>query len=319
MKLSEYKKIREALTECRSRRQVVEQAEKCGIKNVSPHTLTCIYLQELQKYWTETFPFHNVGKRKKEYKDQFFARAEKKEKHIILNMAREDVAPCVLMRFILEIYLFETDPEQYSHSKSKTRSKAIVDFMRHPFRLEHPVLSVEISEAVCCDDIYGPYSDRTKRAIGIECEIRLQKWCTENDIGYLPEEEMRQLGYDKTPDVKLTMPIAVDGFVVNWIESKAMFGDEYWHTRHVKDQIGPYTRRFGPGLVIYWFGYIGALDCQRAAGIALSDRLPKHVQKIDMDEWDKHDDWKIPEPVLSQTRTDSLKLNTKFKTGPSDM
>lgn len=36
-------------------------------------------------------------------------------------------------------------------------------------------------------------------------------------------------------------------------------------------------RRFGPGLVIYWHGFIGELDCQRDRGILLKDCFPTDV------------------------------------------
>lgn len=35
--------------------------------------------------------------------------------------------------------------------------------------------------------------------------------------------------------------------------------------------------RFGPGLVIYWYGFIGELDCQRDRGILLKDCFPTDI------------------------------------------
>ncbi|KAL8574045.1 hypothetical protein ACOMHN_025381 [Nucella lapillus] len=185
-----------------------------------------------------------------------------------------------------------------SETKPTLRARAITKLLRDPLTLSDIDMATAIHEAVLVDDIYGPYADEMRRVLGIEFEYRLQKWCKEQKIGFLTEEDMRKRGYDKTPDIKLTLPVALDGFVANWIESKAMFGNEEWHTKHVKEQVGPYTRRFGPGLVIYWFGFVDALDCQRSGGLALCQGLPKKIQKIDMAEWRKHPEWVIPKADL---------------------
>jgi hypothetical protein len=40
-----------------------------------------------------------------------------------------------------------------------------------------------------------------------------------------------------------------------WIDSKALFGDIETHTYSVLPQVETYVHRFGPGLVLYWFGH----------------------------------------------------------------
>lgn len=47
---------------------------------------------------------------------------------------------------------------------------------------------------------------------------------------------MRKMGFDKTPDIKLAIPFAVGDNVVNWIESKALFGDEENHAQYLKGE-----------------------------------------------------------------------------------
>lgn len=63
-------------------------------------------------------------------------------------------------------------------------------------------------------------------------------------LAFRDEEHLRKYGYDKTPDVKLEVPVAVDGFVINWIESKALFGDSYVHSDYMKNQYLCYWNRY---------------------------------------------------------------------------
>jgi len=43
--------------------------------------------------------------------------------------------------------------------------------------------------------------------------------------------------------------------MVCWIDSKALFGDVHTHQTSVLPQAETYVHRFGPGLVLYWFGH----------------------------------------------------------------
>ena len=40
---------------------------------------------------------------------------------------------------------------------------------------------------------------------------------------------------------------------VCWIDSKAMYGDPVTHRSNI-DQARSYVNRYGPGVVLYWFG-----------------------------------------------------------------
>jgi hypothetical protein len=46
-------------------------------------------------------------------------------------------------------------------------------------------------------------------------------------IAFRSEEELREEGQAKTPDVKLEVPIAVHGRLVHWVDSKASFCDDW--------------------------------------------------------------------------------------------
>jgi CDAN1-interacting nuclease 1 len=91
------------------------------------------------------------------------------------------------------------------------------------------------------------------------------------------EKQLQERGASRTPDILLTCPLAIklptrssnndnddDGSnfenadkckVICWIDSKALFGDENTHRTSVLPQAESYVHRFGPGLVLYWFGH----------------------------------------------------------------
>lgn len=43
--------------------------------------------------------------------------------------------------------------------------------------------------------------------------------------------------------------------MICWIDSKALYGDVDTHTNSVLPQVESYIHRFGPGLIVYWFGH----------------------------------------------------------------
>lgn len=133
------------------------------------------------------------------------------------------------------------------------------------------------------DNLYGPIADAMGISAGIEYELKLQNYLTERNLAYSDEEHLRSRGYDKTPDVKLEVPIAVNGFVINWIESKARFGNMEIHQKHIKEQFLSYWNRFGPGLVIYWHGFLDNLHQPSEKRFIIMDHFPENITYMDPD------------------------------------
>ena len=90
---------------------------------------------------------------------------------------------------------------------------------------------------------------------------------------------MKGCGYDKPLDGH----IMVNRFLVNWIESKALFGDDENHTAYLNDQLWSYWNRFGPGLVIYWCGYLRHLEWSTEHGILVRDAFPAEAEIVRLD------------------------------------
>ena len=135
-------------------------------------------------------------------------------------------------------------------------------------------MRAQVRECVQFDDNYSPLVEALRRTIGAEFEFRLQARLRHMRVPFLTEAEMAARGYPKTPDIKFEVPILVDGrFVVNWIESKATFGDPDTVENSLRDQFASYSNRYGPGLVIYWFGHTKR-PAEVENGVLVRDDLP---------------------------------------------
>eukprot|EP00775_Hariotina_reticulata_P010604 gene10604-10762_t len=154
--------------------------------------------------------------------------------------------PCLLMRRMLELLL-------------KLSKQRVSDVLKDPSQLQSMT-----------DRGYSPFCDMAKSLAGLEFEARLYQQLQEAEIPYWNEQQLREKGLFKTPDALLQqVPICVcccgegtdqQWHVVHWIDSKASFGDDRMHSQQLDGQYRTYINRYGPGLVIYWFGFIQGLE-----------------------------------------------------------
>ena len=143
-------------------------------------------------------------------------------------------------------------------------------------------LAYEVWLATIEDHSYGPLAEAIKGSVGEEHEQKIKDILKVKEIPFCDEHVLRGQGYDKTPDIKLEIPLALEegGHIINWIESKALFGDPEAHAGYLRDQLWSYINRFGSGLVIYWFGYVAQLDLHRNAGIILRESFPSNIVRF---------------------------------------
>ncbi|GAB4816690.1 hypothetical protein N2152v2_003736 [Parachlorella kessleri] len=153
----------------------------------------------------------------------------------------------------------------------------------------------DIERCIECDICASPAADLARHTAGREYEAKLYQCLSDAGIAYWTEDDLRDKGFHKTPDAKLQelqpgvvadavllphvgpaqVPIAVQGRIVNWIDSKATFGDDKTHREQALGQYQKYVNRFGPGLVIYWHGFIRDLSqLQGGEDVLLLDRFP---------------------------------------------
>ncbi|XP_049962252.1 CDAN1-interacting nuclease 1 isoform X1 [Schistocerca serialis cubense] len=292
----------------------VDSILKQRFPDVSADTLGSIYSLEYQKKMKKNHQkFSKTGE--KLYK-KYQKEADSGEKPgILLRLADSiDLSPALLARIILEQHQEQGSDEEevcfptihhnrlqlpvqirivcsaqqilwncspQDHKLPSASKNTITKLMRDTTLIKNKDLAYEVYLCVIHDDQYGPVTDCIKHSIGQEYELRLQRMVRNANIPFKDEEQLRTCGYDKTPDVKLELPMAVDGFVVNWIESKALFGDEANHKTYIKEQYLSYWNRFGPGLVIYWLGFVDTLEYISEKRFIIRDTFPNNITLMD--------------------------------------
>ena len=190
-----------------------------------------------------------------------------------------DLPPCIVLRRLLE-----------QLPLGLQQSRKVTELLRDPSAL--PVLAApgappallarlqaDVRLGVECDRVYSPSSDVARHSAGLEYEDKLYRGLTQAGLAYWSEEALRLKGFHKTPDARLLVPVAVRGRVVCWVDSKATFGDERQHRQQLKEQYQRYVNRFGPGLVIYWHGFLSELQAEDD-GVLLMDRFPSLEELI---------------------------------------
>jgi len=257
----------------------------CKFPSVRHEALCSILSQEHQKRVKRAFSHQTSAAKRKENYRIFTQRLRDQQQFgtsgpgIIVELARANRFSATLTaKALLVDHLTETSGEGKPPTKQQVSA-----LMRDTNLIEDSDVAVEVLKATLSDESYGYLSECTKRSIGAEYERRLKRHLRKLNISFRDGHDLRSGGYDKTPDVKLDVPIAVNGSVVNWIESKALFGDDENHTAYLNEQLWSYWNRFGPGLVIYWCGFLSHLVWSTEHGILVRDSFPTEQEIVYLD------------------------------------
>ncbi|XP_032455474.1 protein C15orf41 homolog [Nasonia vitripennis] len=274
MKIEDYENIVKFIRNHRGLTRDCARKLVAKYSNFQPSTLYSILNKEIQLQMkiihSEVF-----AKGRNYYTNYLEAVGRNEPVGILLRLATQfKICPALFARKVLEDYV-------KIHDKNNPNSKSLNKFLKDTSLIKDRNLAYEVYMCVLYDDQYGPIKNAISDCVGIEYEMKLEECLKERNIPYSNEDHLRLKGYDKTPDCKLEVPIAVNGFVVNWIESKAQFGNKETHNIYIKEQFLSYWNRFGPGLVIYWFGYLDDIIQTKETRFIVMDHFPENITYMD--------------------------------------
>ncbi|MDR3206402.1 MAG: C15orf41 family protein, partial [Candidatus Methanoplasma sp.] len=158
--------------------------------------------------------------------------------------------------------------------------KQFWEFVRDPELLDSAETAEEVRDAVKNDYVYSPWADELQKERGRWGEDLLQGWLDSQEISYRTENDLRGGEGQKTPDCLLDEPMLYMGKKICWVESKASFGDNVEFRFNSRKQLIPYTKLFGPGVVVYWTGCLDDMECPEDVYITDMSVLDVRLEKI---------------------------------------
>jgi hypothetical protein len=136
---------------------------------------------------------------------------------------------------------------------------------RTPEKIPDNRLRKELIEALKNDLVYSPdaIANQVKRSKMVEEAAR--NWLNERKIPFIDEREAKEQKHAKTPDFLLKKTFIYDKQKIHWVECKASFGDAMETDRDYKKQLRHYLDLHGPGLVVYWYGFLSDITLNDVA------------------------------------------------------
>ncbi|KAF1332590.1 Zinc finger, c2h2, partial [Globisporangium splendens] len=217
------------------------------------------------------------------------AKGKKQTRETIYEIAMSvDFSPCMMARVLLEAkygWSKTTISNFFKEAFSEGDEDGGGNARKEPNRRglserEYSQLLLEVRECIDRDKYCSPLADRIRHNMGVEYEYLLLEKLRSRKLVYESEDVLREKGLSKTPDVRLLLPIGVRDShgvlrVVNWIDSKAMFGDRHTHETENAGQLQGYVNRYGPGMVIYWFGHVANLSTD--SDVVITHEFPNDI------------------------------------------
>lgn len=152
--------------------------------------------------------------------------------------------------------------------------------IENPLLIEDAIRRADILKCIAHDSSCSHEVTQLQECCGREYEEMLIEYLQRLGACFETEADLRAKGKPKTPDILFSIPMATKTayskdayFVVNWIDSKAIFADEVTLSEHM-GQFEAYTNRYGRGLVIYWHGFKESVLGMSGDSVAITDSFP---------------------------------------------
>jgi hypothetical protein len=177
----------------------------------------------------------------------------------ILNISRDKkFPPALIANFILQ-----------EHGMKK---REIQQILQNPELCKTRRMAQELKDAMEKDRVYSPNLNDKRAIEGRRGEERLEDYLDKLGIEYYAETDLRDDDhFPKTPDILFKRECRdIKGHIVNWIESKSNFGSPPEFRNNYRKQLSSYTELYGPGIVVYWYGYVEGIN--KDASITVVER-----------------------------------------------
>ncbi|KAK9865782.1 hypothetical protein WJX84_006008 [Apatococcus fuscideae] len=219
-------------------------AENLRDLDISSATLASIYRQTIQYYVTKN---HHLLKRDMpKLCSRYLAGMD-----VLTISVDTGFSACIVMRRLLEECPIRIQKQAISEMLKEPSAIWEVAEIQEEHRGLANRLEVDVARCNAADLVYSPDAAAHRHDAGLEYEDKLYKYLHEAGISFWTEDSLRSQGSVKTPDAKLQVPIAVNGIVIHWIDSKATFGDEISYRQHLEEQFQKYINRFGSGMTTH--------------------------------------------------------------------
>eukprot|EP00055_Hartaetosiga_balthica_P007997 m.28537 g.28537 ORF g.28537 m.28537 type:complete len:336 (-) comp6059_c0_seq2:1513-2520(-) len=177
---------------------------------------------------------------------------------------------------------------------SMSEASVIAAFEGIGKRKMYDMLVHDVVSALYHTSYSGPLHDIGSSLAGVEFEWCLYQLLRQRNIQFISEDAQRLVGERSTPDVRFKKPTFLQGQPIYWIDSKKKFGSPFWYKRDII-QLTRYTREIGPGLVVYWSGFVAngpelpILNILSLKGLFVCGTIPLDLTQME-EELDDEDD-----------------------------